>query len=286
LQSKIHKIMTNIIQQEQHWTEVVEPRRKLFDLRLDEVWKYKDLVILFVRRDFVAAYKQTILGPLWHIIQPLFTTIVFTVVFGKIAKISTESIPPMLFYLAGITMWNYFSGSLLSISDTFLSNAGVFGKVYFPRMVVPVSTIISRIISLGIQFFLFMLFYAYFYFKGAPIHPNIYILIFPLLLLLLALHALGFGIIISSLTTKYRDLKLLLGFGIQLAMYATPIIYPLSFVSGTLKTLIMINPITPIIEAFKFGFLGVGTFSWGHLGYSAAVGLVIFFIGLLFVQIV
>ena len=250
-----------------------------FDVDFKELWRYKDLILLLVRRDFVAIYKQTILGPLWFIIQPLLTTIMFTIVFGNIAKISTDGLPKMLFYLSGTVTWSYFASCLNSTSNTFIANAGIFGKVYFPRLAVPISIVISNLISYGLQFVFFLCFMAYFLICGSDIHPNIAILLTPVLLLIMAGLGLGLGIIISSLTTKYRDLRFLITFGVQLFMYATPVVYPLSMVPDKYKPFILANPMTPIIETFRYCYLGKGTFEWSHLGLSAATMLVILFIG-------
>lgn len=263
------------------WTLVIKPKSKWWDLNLPALLKSKDLLWMFVWRDFVALYKQTILGPLWFFIQPIISTIVFTVIFGRIAKIPTDGLPPVLFYLSGIVGWNYFADCINKTSSTFTANAVIFGKVYFPRLVVPLSIIISNLIKFAIQFVLFIGFLIYYYFIGADFHPNIYIIITPVLLILMAGLGLGFGIIISSLTTKYRDLMQLIGFGVQLLMYITPVVYPLSFISGKYKWIILANPMTSIIEAFKYAFLGVGTFSFIHLAYSGAFMLFVLAIGML-----
>src|SRR3972149_3351643 len=213
---------------QENWSLVIRPQRAWWDLRLGELWRYRDLIWLFVWRDFVAYYKQTILGPLWYLIQPILTTLVFTVIFGNIAKLSTDGLPPFLFYLAGNTVWTYFSTCLTSTSNTFTSNAGLFGKVYFPRLSIPVSIVISNIISFGIRMLVFLSFLAYFMLSGSEIYPNLWVLLLPVLLLIMAGMGVGVGVIISSLTTKYRDLQQLVGFGVQLLMYGTPIIYPLS----------------------------------------------------------
>jgi lipopolysaccharide transport system permease protein len=259
---------------------VIRPKTGWFDLHLADLWRYRDLTMLFVWRDFVAQYKQTVLGPLWHLIQPLFTTLLFTVIFGRIAKLPTDGIPPMLFYMAGVTAWSYFSECLNRTSSTFLANAGIFGKVYFPRLCVPVSAVISNLIKFGIQFGLFLGFLVFFWLKGAAIHPNIAILLTPILLLMMAALGLGTGIIVSALTTKYRDLQVLVGFGVQLAMYATPVIYPLSIFPNSARWIIVVNPMAPIIEAFRYAFLGEGLFSWAYLGISAGVIAVILFVGI------
>ena len=250
------------------WNIVITPKSSLFDLKLREVWGYKDLLTLLIRRDIVAQYKQTVLGPLWYFIQPLFTTIVFTVVFGNLAGISTDGLPPVLFYLAGITNWNYFAETLKKTSTTFKDNMGLFGKVYFPRIIVPLSIVSTNLLKYGIQLFLFAGFYIYFIIEGAPIGINAYALLFPVLLLIMAGLGLGFGAVITSLTTKYRDLTYLVAFGVQLAMYATPVIYPLSEVPEKYQWLSVLNPMTAVIETFKYGFLGTGTFRWEYLGYS------------------
>jgi len=228
--------------------------------------------MLFVRRDFVAMYKQTILGPLWYLIQPLMTTVVFTLIFSKIAKIGTDNIPPILFYLAGITLWSYFSECLTKVSDTFFANQQIFGKVYFPRIIIPLSLVTSGLIKLGIQFTLFIGVIAFFaIFQGVGLQINAYALLTPGLILILAMLALGFGMLISAMTSKYRDLKFALSFGVQLWMYATPIVYPMSMIGGgKWRYLILANPVSPIIETFKLGFLGEGQFHVIHLLYSAA----------------
>jgi lipopolysaccharide transport system permease protein len=256
------------IQVEDDYTMTIRPKRHWFDINLKELWTYRDLVMLFVRRDFVSKYKQTILGPLWFIIQPLLTTLMFTVVFGNIAKIPTDGLPPVLFYMAGITAWNYFSVGITSTSTTFVQNANLFGKVYFPRLTMPISVIISNLIQFGIQFVFLIAFMVFYWLTGAKFSPNLYILLIPILLILMAGLALGFGIIISSLTVKYRDLALLVAFGVQLWMYATPIVYPLSSLSEKYQLILMANPLTSVIETFRFVLLGVGTFSPLNLLYS------------------
>lgn len=264
---------------EENWSLVIKPHTGWLELHLDDLWRYRDLIFMFVKRDFVSQYKQTILGPLWFLIQPILTTLMFTVVFGGIADIKTGSIPQPLFYLAGLTMWNYFAASLNKTSDTFVSNANIFGKVYFPRLTVPISNVISGLISFGIQFALFIAFYVYFLVKGTAVAPNAYLLLLPYLVLLMALLGLGLGIIVSSLTTKYRDLKFLVVFGVQLLMYAAPVIYPLSTLSGTYRTLVELNPMTSIIETFRYATMSDGVFSWGGLGYSTLFTAVVLFIG-------
>ena len=265
------------------WTTIIKPKNKLFFVDLKELWAYRDLYFMFVKRDIVTWYKQTILGPLWFFIQPLLTTIMFMVVFGGIAKISTDGLPQALFYLAGICLWQYFSESLTETSKTFIENANVFGKVYFPRLVVPLATVTSNLIRLAIQISLFLMVYVYYYFfKGTPLNPNIYLLLTPYLIFLLAGLALGFGILFASVTTKYRDLSFLLSFCIQLWMYATPVIYPLSTIDNPkLRFLMSLSPLTSIIETFKLASLGTGYFSWWGLLYSSLFMLVIFFVGIL-----
>jgi len=251
----------------------------MLDLRLGELWRYRDLVALFVRRDFVAQFKQTILGPAWFVIQPLLTTITFTIIFSNIAKLSTDGLPPILFYLSGNILWQYFSGCLTETSNTFISNANIFGKVYFPRLVVPVSVAISQMFKFLLQFVFFLCFLAYFALSGAVVHLTQIAFLLPILLVIMAGMSLGLGIILSSMTTKYRDLRFLLQFGVQLLMYGTPVIYPLSSIQGKWRLLILANPMTPIIETFRAGFLGTGSFSWVYLGYSAGFTAVILLIG-------
>lgn len=262
------------------WDLIIEPKSKWYNLRLKEILRYKDLLFLFVRRDFVALYKQTILGPLWFFLQPIITTITFTIIFGNLAKISTDGLPPLLFYLAGITLWNYFSETLTKTSETFTANANIFGKVYFPRMIVPLSVVVSNLLKLGVQMLVFVVAWVYYLVRNEQVQPTWALSLFPLLVLLMGFLGLGFGIIISSLTTKYRDLKFLVVFGVQLMMYASPIVYPLSIVPEKYKLLILANPVTSIIETFKYAFLGVGEFNWGYLGYSCVFTLVLMLIGL------
>ena len=265
--------------EEEHWTETIEPRNNLLDLRLGAVWRYRDLVMMFVRRDFVSTYKQTVLGPIWFFIQPLLTTLTYVVIFGNVAKLSTDGMPMLVFYMAGITVWNYFSQSLTSVSTVFTTNAQMFGKVYFPRLTMPLSIVLSNLVRFGIQFGLFLVVWAYYLVRGSAMQPNLLVLLTPVLVVLMGLLALGLGMIFSALTTKYRDLAMLLTFGIQLLMYAAPIIYPLSSVPGKYKWLILANPMSSIVETFRYAFLGSGTFSWLYLGYSTAATLVILFFG-------
>ncbi len=272
-------------QQEEKWTTEIRPKNKLLSVDFREIWQYRDLCMLFVKRNIITQYKQTVLGPLWFFIQPIMTTIMYMVVFGGIAKISTDGMPQPLFYLAGIAFWQYFADCLNKTSNTFVNNAGIFGKVYFPRLVTPLSDVISNLVRFGIQFGLFLTIYFYYLiFTDAPIHTNWYALLLPLLVMMLAGLALGFGILFSSMTTKYRDLQLLLSFFVSLWMYATPVIYPLSTITNEkIRLAMMLNPLTGIVEFFKYGMLGVGCHEWWMLGYSFAfmclllvVGIVVF----------
>lgn len=265
--------------QQENWTTIIKPKTGWFDINLKELVQYKDLIAMFVKRDFKTMYKQTILGPLWIIINPLMTTLMYTIVFGNIANISTDGMPQIVFYMLGTTVWTYFSSCLTKTSSTFTGNAAIFGKVYFPRLVTPISTVISGLINFGVQFLMFLGFMAYFMIKGSQIEPNLWILITPLLLVELAALALGFGIIISSMTTKYRDLAVLVTFGVQLWMYATPVVYPASQIGGKLKTLMMLNPVSPIVESFRYAFLGSGSIPWNYLGISVVTTLVVLFAG-------
>ena len=266
---------------EEKWTTVIKSRNGLFDINLREIWQYRDLFTMFVKRDIITSYKQTILGPLWFFIQPALTTVMYMVVFGGIAGISTDGLPQALFYLSGILCWQYFSDCLNKTSNTFVANQSMFGKVYFPRLIVPLSTVVSNLIKMFIQFILFAAVYIYYIAQGVAVAPNLYICLFPVLIFMLAGIALGFGIIISSLTTKYRDLTVLFTFIVQLWMYATPVIYPLSTItSEKLRTLMLLNPITSIIEAFKYGALGVGSFEWSYLAYSFCFMIVLIALGI------
>jgi len=265
------------------FTTEIKPKNKLLEVDFKAIWRYRDLFTMFVKRDIITSYKQTILGPLWFFIQPAITTIMYMIVFGRIAKIPTDGLPEPMFYLAGITIWQYFSTCLTSTSSTFIANQGIFGKVYFPRLIVPLSTVTSNLIRLLIQLSLFLIVYIYYLIIGVKVAPNLYIFLFPVLIIMLAGLSLGFGIIISSMTTKYRDLTLLFGFIVQLWMYATPIIYPLSTMPYDKQWIMALNPVTSIIEAFKYGTMGVGTFSWEMLSYSfgfmvllLSIGIVVF----------
>lgn len=261
----------------------IEPHNSLLDLKLKDTWAYRDLLWLLVRRDFVSFYKQTILGPLWFFIQPLLTTLIFTFVFGNLAGISTDGLPQPLFYMAGITAWNYFADCLTKTSTVFKDNANIFGKVYFPRLIMPLSIVLSNLVRFGVQFLLFLLVIAYYYFIGANFNITWAISLFPIIILLMALLGLGLGMIISAMTTKYRDLAFLVTFGVQLLMYATTVIYPLSTAIENYPSyawLIEYNPMTPLIEAFRYGFLGQGTFTWFSFGYTALVTVVILVFGI------
>jgi lipopolysaccharide transport system permease protein len=266
--------------QQENWSMIIEPQRNWLDLRLGELWRYHDLITLFVRRDFVSVYKQTILGPLWYLIQPLLTTLTFTVIFGSFASLPTDGLPQFLFYMSGTVVWSYFAACLTKTSETFVQNAHLFGKVYFPRLAVPISILISNLITFLIQFTLFLIFVLYFDLRGISIQLNwTWVFLSPILILIMAGLGLGFGIIISSLTTKYRDLRFLVQFGVQLLMYATPVIYPVSSIPQRFQWIILANPMTPIVEAFRYAFLGAGTVDLGYLLYSFIFMLIVVFLG-------
>lgn len=268
---------------EKQWDLIIENKSNPFSLDLKEVWRYKDLLMMYVKRDIVTFYKQTILGPLWFIIQPVFTTIMFMFVFGGIAGISTDGVPQAVFYLAGLVCWNYFADCLSKCSDTFNANQNIFGKVYFPRLIVPLSITVSNMIKMAIQFVLFFVVYLYYYVTLNSFHINLTILLFPLLVVMLGSLGLGFGLIISSMTTKYRDLRFLISFGVQLWMYVTPVIYPLSVMKNNFPHymwVIVANPLTSILETFKYGFTGIGVFNWGYLAYSFVFTVVILLLGI------
>jgi lipopolysaccharide transport system permease protein len=263
-----------------NWTMIISPRSGWLDINLEELWHYRDLILLFVRRDFVAIYKQTILGPVWFLLQPLFSTIVFTIVFGRIANIPTDGLPQPLFYMSGIVVWNYFASCLVGTSNTFVDNASIFGKVYFPRLTVPVSVIITNLMTFIIQFSIFLSLLLFFYLKGSTIRPNLFILLSPLLILQMGMLGLGFGIIVSSLTTKYRDLKFAVTFGIQLWMYATPIVYPLSQIPERWRWLFALNPMSGVIETFRHAFLGAGSAEPLYMAISLGVTLAVLGVGI------
>ena len=268
------------MEQQEQFSTVIVPKTGWLDFHLKEVFRYRDLIFLFVKRNFVSQYKQTILGPAWALIQPLLTTVVFTVVFGRLAGLAAEGVPSFLFFMSGNIAWGYFSGCLTSTANTFTGNAAIFGKIYFPRLVSPISTVLTNLISFGIQFLLFIVFLVIYWIKGT-VQPTLYALMLPLLLIQMAMLSLGVGIIISSLTTKYRDLKMLIGFGVQLWMYGTPVAYDIGIVPEKYLDLYMLNPMTPIINTFRQAFLGLGSFDLPHYLISWAVTLVVLFIGLM-----
>lgn len=263
------------------WDYIILPETYLFDLKLKELWRYRDLLWLFVKRDFVSFYKQTIFGPLWFFIQPIFTTLTYTFVFGGLAKLSTDGLPQPIFYMAGITAWNYFADCITKTSTVFKDNSNMFGKVYFPRLIMPISIVASNLVRFCIQFFLLILVMLYYVFNGYQFYITWAILLVPLLVLLMALLGLGFGLIITALTTKYRDLVFLVTFGIQLLMYSTTVIFPLSSAPAQFRNLILLNPMTGIIECFRFAILGEGYFTAGLLGYCLFFTLIILFLGIL-----
>lgn len=267
-------------QEEKRWDLTIKPVSGWFDIRVSELWKYRDLILLFVRRDFVSVHKQTIFGPLWFLIQPLIISLIFSFIFGKVAKIPTDGLPRFLFYMSGIVVWKYFADCIAKTSNTFISNANIFGKVYFPRLAIPISIIINNLVSFCIQFLLFLFFVLYFYVNGTPIRINGLVFLAPLFIFQIALLGMGFGIIVSSLTTKYRDLSQLVAPGIQLWMFASPIIYPASQLPENWQWLISINPIAPIIETFRFAFLGAGSVHLWQIGISVLITFLIFFSGI------
>lgn len=271
---------TNVVEEE--WDHVIESRSSLFDLRLKEVWHYRDLLVLFVRRDFVTVYKQTILGPLWFFIQPILTTITFTIIFGNVAQLSTDGAPKLAFYMAGITLWNYFSTCLTAVAGVFNTNANIFGKVYFPRLIMPLTIVISNLMKFGVQFLMFIFFVVYFYLNN-QIKPNSWILLTPFIIVLMAVISMGIGLILSSMMTKYKDLNQLISFGVQLAMYATPVIYPSSSVPENFKLILQLNPLNGLFDYMRYAYLGAGAFDFGLLIYPSifaifilAIGVVIF----------
>jgi lipopolysaccharide transport system permease protein len=266
------------------WLFEITPKNKFFSLNLKEVWQYRDLLLLFVKRDVVTVYKQTVLGPLWYLIQPLFTSITFTIIFNNVAGIDTGTVPPFLFNLAGITVWNYFTACLTGTSNTFGANAGIFGKVYFPRIIVPLSIVVSNLLKFGIQFFIFICFYGYYYFQGAAIGVNITTLFFPFLIVLMGVLGLGLGMFISSLVTKYRDFSNLIGFGVQLLMYLSAVMYPMVLIKEKLPTygwLVEYNPLAYVIETTRYMLLDVGQISIYGLAYTFLVTVIVFLVGVL-----
>jgi lipopolysaccharide transport system permease protein len=265
----------------EHWSLIIKPQTGLFELNLQDLWRYRDLIALFVRRDFVSIYKQTILGPIWFFVQPILTTITFTIVFFRIAQLPTGGVPPVLFYLSGLVIWNYFSTCFNNTSSTFIKNASIFGKVYFPRLVSPISIVISTLIQFGIQLLLFVMVWLYYFAQGFPLSITWHIVLVPFLVILMSLFSLGMGIIFSSLTTKYRDLTFLITFGIQLVMYATPVIYAMDGIPENMQFYIRLNPLAGIVESFRFALIGVGTMDWGLLLYSTVFTFVSLFLGIL-----
>lgn len=271
----------NIQTNKENWSIEIKPKKKWLDVDLKGIWRYRDLYYMYVKRDIITVYKQTILGPLWFLIQPILTTIMYMFVFGGLAGISTDGVPQPLFYMSGILLWNYFNAAFMVSSNVFTANASVFGKVYFPRLVVPLSGITSNLIKFGIQLLLFIIIYLYYYIQGVNLSINWSILLFPLLILMIALHAMSWGLIISALTTKYRDLTQLVAFGIQLFMYLTPVIYPLSAAPEKYRIFISLNPLTPIFETFKYSCMGSGSLDWIGLGYSFIVLMITLFLSII-----
>lgn len=263
------------------YTFVIKPKRSLWDVNLKELWQYRDLLMLLVKRDFISVYKQTILGPIWFFIHPMLTTVTFTIVFGMFAQLPTDGIPTILFYLTGVTFWNYFSSCLTATSNTFITNAAVFGKVYFPRLIVPISIVISNLMKLAIQFLLLIIVWVYYMVVNDSVHPQSTLIFVPVILFLFALMGLGFGLLFSALTTKYRDLSFLIAFGVQLLMYASAVIFPVSVLSAEKQWMLMLNPLVPLMEAIKYSFLGAGIFSWPYLIYSASFTMITLIIGVL-----
>lgn len=276
--------MNHLEQKNTTWLFEITPKNKFFSLNLNEVWQYRDLLLLFVKRDIVTVYKQTVLGPLWYLIQPLFTSITFTIIFNNLAGINTGTVPPFLFNLAGITVWNYFTACLTGTSNTFGANAGIFGKVYFPRIIVPISIVISNLLKFGIQFGIFIAFYLFYYFQGAAISLNGLVVFFPLLILVMGILGLGLGMFISSLVTKYRDFSYLIGFGVQLLMYVSAVVYPMALVKEKMPEyawLVQYNPLAYIIETTRYMLLNVGHMSFWGLGYTFVATVLIFLVGVL-----
>jgi lipopolysaccharide transport system permease protein len=267
--------------QNDDWDLVIKGHTTLFDLRLKEVWHYRDLLFLLVKRDFVTFYKQTILGPLWFFIQPLLTTVTFTIIFGTVAQLSTDGAPKVIFYMAGITLWNYFSNCLTSVAVVFSANASIFGKVYFPRLIMPLTVVISNLMKFGVQFLLFLCFVIYFVIQG-QIYPNLYILLTPLIILLMALISMGIGLVLTAMTAKYKDLNQLISFGVQLFMYVTPVIYPSSSVPENYQWIVNLNPLVPLFDYMRYAYIGIGQFSVGSLLYPSLFSLVILVLGILF----
>ena len=280
----LNRLMNTTDNIEKEWLFEITPKNKFFTLNGKEVWQYRDLLMLFVKRDVVTVYKQTVLGPLWYLIQPLFTSVTFTIIFNTVAGIQTGTIPPFLFNLAGIMVWNYFTACLSGTSDTFKANASIFGKVYFPRIITPLSVVISNLIKFGIQFFIFVAFYIFFYIQGAPLRLNVFVLFFPFLILLMGILGLGLGMLISSMVTKYRDLSYLISFGVQLLMYLSAVMYPMALIREKMPDyawLVQYNPLAYIIETTRYILLGIGTVSVWGLVYTVCITITVFFVGLL-----
>lgn len=276
-------MMQNNTENNGDWLFEITPKNKLFSLNLKEVWQYRDLLMLFVKRDVVTAYKQTILGPLWYLIQPLFTSVIFTLIFNNVANISTGSVPPFLFNLAGITIWNYFTACFSGTSSTFSANAGIFGKVYFPRLIMPLSVVISNLVRFGIQLFIFMVFFVYYYSQGADIGFNKYLVLFPVMVLIMGMLGLGLGMIISSMVTKYRDLKILVGFGMQLLMYISAVMYPVAYFVEKLPKyawVVEYNPLSFVIETVRYMLLNTGVFDIGMFIYTLITTIIVLFLGI------
>lgn len=263
-------LRNNKVRMEEKWTLVIRPKKKWFDIDLKGLWHYRDLYVMYIKRDFITLYKQTILGPLWFVIQPLMTTLIHMFVFGGLAGISTDGVPQPLFYMSGVILWSYFSSSFATCSNVFIGNAGIFGKVYFPRLIVPLAGITSNLLKVGIQMVMFIVLYVYFLLDGANLHAGWALCLLPLLIGLVAFHAMSWGLIISSVTYKYRDLNQLVGFGVQLFMYLTPVVYPLSTMPVKYKFFIELNPLTPVFEAFRYACMGCGSLDWSGLLYSTA----------------
>lgn len=264
---------------EQTWTEEIKSKSSLFSINFNELWHYRDLLLVLLKRDFITFYKQTILGPIWFFVQPILTSLIYIIIFGQVAKLSTDGIPQLAFYLAGITIWNYFSDSLVKTSSVFQSNAAIFGKVYFPRLIMPLSIVFSNLLKFAVQFGLFIAVVLYYSLIEKSIQPNWWVLMTPVLIVLMAAFALGLGMIFSSMTTKYKDLSFLLTFGVQLFMYATPVVYPISAMPEKYKWLVNLNPLTGIFECFRYGYLGSGHFDPSSLLYTSIFTVILLVLG-------
>lgn len=276
--------MQNTFKNNDDWLFEITPKNKLFSLNLREVWEYRDLLMLFVKRNIITAYKQTVLGPLWYLIQPLFTSVIFTLIFNNVASISTGTVPPFLFNLAGITIWNYFTACFSGTSNTFSANSGIFGKVYFPRLIMPLVAVISNLVRFGIQLFIFMVFYAYYYYKGADIRINEYAILFPVMVLIMGILGLGLGMIISSMVTKYRDLNILVKFGMQLLMYISAVMYPVSYFVDKLPEyawVVQYNPLSFVIESVRYMLLSTGVFNISMFIYTLITTITVLFLGII-----